>query len=247
MIKTKLFVLIPLFALLKPALAADAPTVAPTTQNSMGPADVPAPKTGTNGPRFLQMHEKFVKRAQGGNVDLLFLGDSITEGWGKAPDVWKKEYEPLHVANFGIGGDRTQHVLWRIENGELNGIRPKVVVLMIGTNNSASDGADSISKAIEKTVAIIRNETNAKVLLLAIFPREHKGDTRNMETIKSVNEQIAKLDDGKNVRYLDISKGFETSDGKLDHLLFSDGLHPNVKGYQIWADSMRPLLTEMMQ
>jgi len=229
------------------ARGADAPTTRPAG-SSMGPADVAAPKTGTNGPRFLQMHEKFVKRAQEGNIDLLFLGDSITEGWGKAPEIWKKEYEPLHVANFGIGGDRTQHVLWRITNGELDGIHPKVVVLMIGTNNSNSDSPKSIASAIEKIVSITREKTGAKVLLLAVFPRDRKSDQNNqMETIHAVNERIAKLDDGKNVRYLDISQKFMGPDGKLDQSLFSDGLHPNVQGYQIWADAMRPLLTEMMQ
>jgi len=230
--------------------AADAPTTT-TKPASMGPADVAAPKGGTNGPRFLQMHEKFVKRAKEGNVDLLFLGDSITEGWTKAPEIWKKEYEPLHVANFGIGGDRTQHVLWRIENGELDGIHPKVVVLMIGTNNANSDEPAPIAKAIGMIIHDIREKTGAKVLLLAIFPREHtknyQDPPRTMETIRAVNEQISKLDDGKNVRYLDISKNFETPDGKLDQSLFSDGLHPNAKGYQIWADSMRDLLSEMMK
>ena len=154
----------------------------------------------------------------------------------------------MHAANFGIGGDRTQHVLWRITNGELDGIHPKVCVLMIGTNNTNSDPADSIADAIGKIVSIVREKTGAKVLLLAVFPRERKSDVNNqMATIKAINERIAKLDDGKDVRYLDISPKFMAADGKLDQSLFSDGLHPNEKGYQIWTDSMRDLLAEMMK
>jgi lysophospholipase L1-like esterase len=227
--------------------AAEAPTTAPST----GDPTVPAVKTGTGGPKFLEMHEKFLKEAKAGNIDLLFLGDSITANWTKAPDIWKKEYTPLHAANFGIGGDRTQHVLWRITNGELDGIHPKVCVLMIGTNNSKSDTPQEIADAITKIVNIVRDKTGSKVLLLAVFPREHTGATSDdpqvMQTIHAVNERIAKLDDGKTVRYLDIGPKFLGPDGKLDQSLFSDGLHPNEKGYQIWTDSMRTLLAEMMQ
>jgi lysophospholipase L1-like esterase len=240
--------------LLGTAHAADAPVApatAPATLKSMGDPTVPAVKIGKSGPLFLQMHEKFLKEAKEGNIDLLFLGDSITANWTKAPEIWAKNYAPLHAVNFGIGGDRTQHVLWRITNGELDGIHPKVCVLMIGTNNSNSDSAESIADAITKIVSIVREKTGAKVLLLAVFPRDHTGATHDtpveMETIHAINERIAKLDDGKNVRYLDISQKFMGPDGKLDHSLFSDGLHPNVKGYQIWTDSMHDLLTEMMQ
>src|SRR5438046_9474603 len=125
------------------------------------------------------MHEKFLQRAKQCNIDLLFLGDSITENWTRAPEIWKQRYEPLHAANFGIGGDRTQHVLWRITNGELDGIHPKIVVLMIGTNNANSDPPERIADAIKKIVDITRDKTGAKVLLLAVFPRERKQDTNN--------------------------------------------------------------------
>jgi lysophospholipase L1-like esterase len=213
----------------------------------MGDPTVPAVKTGRGGEAFMQNHEKFIERTKKGNIDLLFLGDSITAGWSKAPEVWKQRYEPLNAANFGIGGDRTQHVLWRITNGELEGIHPKVVVLMIGTNNANSDGPEPIAKAIEKIVNITREKTGAKVLLLGVFPRERAQDKNNqMETVRGINERIAKLDDGKNVRYLDISDKF-MADGKLDQSLFSDGLHPKENGYQVWADAMQPLLEEMMK
>lgn len=231
-----------------PAFAQPAPAAAPATQPTMGPPTVAAVKTGTNGPKFLQMHEDFLSQAKAGNIDLLFLGDSITAGWIKAPAIWKERYEPLHAANFGIGGDRTQHVLWRITNGELDGIHPKVVVLMIGTNNANSDEAGPIADAIKMIVDITKEKTGAKVMLLAVFPRDRKQDKANeMDVIHGINERIAKYDDGKTVRYLDISQKFMGPDGKLDQSLFSDGLHPNVKGYQIWADAIQPLLDEMMK
>jgi lysophospholipase L1-like esterase len=229
-------------------LAADAPATAPAAPSSMGDPSVPAVKTGTNGPKFLEMHEKFLKQAKAGNIDLLFLGDSITAGWTKAQKIWDKEYAPLKAANFGIGGDRTQHVLWRITNGELEGIHPKVCVLMIGTNNTNSDAAEPIADAVQKIVNTVHEKTGAKVLLLGVFPRERKSDVNDqMGKIKAINERLAKLDDGKNVRYLDISPKFMGADGHLNQSLFSDGLHPNEQGYQIWTDSMRPLLSEMMQ
>ena len=225
------------------------PAAAPATQPlSQQDPSVAAVKTGANGPKFLEMHQKFLEQAKQGNIDLLFLGDSITQGWTKAPQVWKDNYEPLHAANFGIGGDRTQHVLWRIENGELDGIHPKVCVVMIGTNNSNTDPADKIAAAVEKIVHEVQDKTGAKILLLAVFPRERSSDKNNqMETIKQVNEKIAKLDNGKTIRYLDIGAKFMGADGQLNQKLFSDGLHPNVEGYQIWADAMKPLLDEMMK
>jgi lysophospholipase L1-like esterase len=225
------------------------PTTTPTTQplNRQDPA-VAACKTGKNGPRFLRLHEQFVKRAREGNIDLLFLGDSITENWHRTPEIWKTNYDALHVANFGIGGDRTQHVLWRIENGELDGIHPKVVVLMIGTNNANSDAPEPIATAIEKIVHEIRARTGAKVLLLAIFPRDRPRDINHqMATIRQVNHLIARLDNGKTIRFLDIGPKFLGESGKLNQKLFSDGLHPNVEGYQVWADAMRPTLQEMMK
>jgi beta-glucosidase len=231
------------------ARAADAPATAPASQASFVDPAVPAIPSATEAPTFLPMHEQFLKRAKEGNIDLLFLGDSIIDGWTKAPEVWEKNYKPLNAAHFGIGGDATQHLLWRISNGELDRIHPKVVVLLIGTNNSNSAPPESIAAAIEKIIGIVREKTGAKVLLLAIFPRDRKSVTNGprMATIRAVNERLARLDDGKNVRYLDFSQKFMSSDGKLDPSLFPDGLHPNEKGYQIWADAMQGTLEGMMK
>lgn len=212
------------------------------------PAIIPA--TRSNPTNWLSRHEGFVRQAKAGGIDLLFMGDSITDFWrnrGKA--VWEKYYANRHAANFGIGGDRTQHVLWRIEHGELDGIDPKVIVLMIGTNNSNSDSADDISEAIEKIVADMRAKCpNSKILLLAIFPRNKPTDNpRQMETIHKVNDRIAKLDDGKMVTFLDINHVFLGPDGKVPKDIMPDFLHPNAHGFQLWAEAMEPTLDKMLK
>jgi lysophospholipase L1-like esterase len=235
-----------------PAMAAD--TTQPAVHAPQEPADVAAPKTDAkSGPRFMQLHESFLKRAKEGNIDLLFLGDSITEGWGtRGKAVWTKTYGKSNAANFGIGGDKTQHVLWRIDNGELDGIKPKVLVLMIGTNNSAGWSAEQIAVADTKIVTEIHQKLpETKVLLLGIFPRGNDPKDAKVEALreklKQVNLELAKLDDGKTTRYLDIGDKFLTPDGVITKDIMADYLHPTAKGYQIWADAMQPLLDEMMK
>jgi lysophospholipase L1-like esterase len=196
-----------------------------------------------------QRHENFLKRAKEGKVDLLFLGDSITEGWGNN-DVWQKHYAPLNAANFGIGGDTTQNVLWRILNGEIEGLSPKAVVLMIGTNNFGlhGDQPDAVARGILTLVQTLRKKLpKTKVLLLGIFPRDEKPNTDFRKRIKKVNDQIAALDDRKNVRYLDLTPKFLAPDGTLPKDLAPDFLHLSPKGYEIWAESMDPLLKELMK
>ncbi|MBV8880644.1 MAG: GDSL family lipase [Planctomycetaceae bacterium] len=193
-------------------------------------------------------HEAFLKRAKEGAVDLLFVGDSITEGWGNN-SVWQKTYAPMNAANIGIGGDTTENVLWRLENGEVDGISPKVAVLLIGTNNFGLEGhaPDAVAKGVSAVVQSLRKKLpSTKVLLLAIFPRDEKPNTDFRKKIKTVNEQIAKLDDRKHVRFLDIGAKLSNPDGSLSKEILPDFLHLSEKGYQIWADAMAPLLKEMM-
>jgi beta-glucosidase len=211
---------------------------------------VAAPKPGAG---FMQQHESFVKRTKEGPIGVLFLGDSITAGWGKAPEVWKKHYGQWQPANFGIGGDRVEHVLWRIENGELEGIKPKVAVLMIGTNNTGVNTAAEIAPGIRKIVNTLRTKLpETKVLLLAVFPRgprttDAKADAeKKMAIIDEINRDIAKLDDGKMVRFLNINERFLVN-GAIPNDVMPDQLHPNEKGYQIWAEAMQPTLEEMMR
>ncbi len=180
-----------------------------------------------------------------GGVDLLFLGDSITQGWNDN-EVWKRFYGPRNAANFGIGGDRTQHVLWRIQNGELDGIEPKVVVLMIGTNNADNATTDEIAQGVTAIVEGLRHRLpKARILLLGIFPRGEKpNETR--EKLGTVNAKIAGLDDGRHVKYLDIGKAFLNEDGTISREIMPDFLHLSPKGYRIWADAMEPTLWSML-
>ena len=195
-------------------------------------------------------HSNFLKIAKSGNVDLLFLGDSITQGWeGAGKEVWKERFEPLKAANFGIGGDQTQHVLWRLHTGnELHGITPKIVVLVIGTNNMGSHSAEQIAEGVTAIVAELQHQLpHGKVLLLGVFPRSAKAKDAVRAKIKSVNERIAKLDDGKQVRYLDIGDKFLQTDGTLTKEIMPDYLHLSPQGYKIWADSIQPTLSEMLK
>lgn len=216
------------------------------------PPDVAAPKLGPDGKPnagFIAAHERFVKVAQEGKAQLVFLGDSITAGWGSKKEIWNKAFGAWQPANFGIGGDRTQHVLWRITNGELDGIKPKAAVLMIGTNNSGSDTAEGIAKGITKIVETIRaKQPQAKILLLAVFPRGEKASPNpSRDKLKKVNETIAKLDDGKNIHFLDIGAKFLQPDGRLTKEIMPDFLHLSAAGYQLWADAISPKLAELMK
>jgi lysophospholipase L1-like esterase len=248
------------------AQATAAPASAPAKAQDPTVPSIKYDKDGTSPqPSFMKNHEKFVEQAKKGGINVLFLGDSITAGWaGNGKDVWKERYEKLNAANFGIGGDRTQHVLWRIENGELDGaIKPKVIVLMIGTNNVGADDADKIAEGVTKIVKTAQAKTGAKVLLLGVFPRgitekqaaeskdpkkiaAAKNTPMNREKIARINEVISKLDDGKTVRYLDIKDKFLAADGTLSPDIMPDYLHLTKPGYEIWADAIDPLLKEMM-
>ena len=230
---------------------------APAARTPSASAPVEKQDTGA----FLAHHNSFLARAKSGPIGLLFLGDSITERWKVAPQVWEEHYAKYAPANFGIGGDRTQHVIWRIEHGELDGIAPKVAVLMIGTNNSADYQAADIAAADRKIVAMMRTKMpDAKILLLGIFPRgprDAKGGpvtpaqvdeaAKRMHTIAAVNRDLAKLDDGKTIRFLDIGAVFLGPDGKIPNAIMPDQLHPGPAGYQLWADAMQPLLEDMMK
>ncbi len=206
--------------------------------------------------RWVKRHEGFVQEAQKGGIDILFMGDSITDFWrNRGSNVWKQAYAPRHAANFGISGDRTQHVLWRIDHGELDGIHPKVVVLMIGTNNTGNENdrktpRNTVPETAEGVRAVV-NEIRARlpesrILLLAIFPRGALDNPQRAQ-VALINTLIAKLDDGKMVKYLDIGSNFLEFDGTLPRGIMPDLLHPNAKGYQIWADAMEPALDEMLK
>ncbi|MEY4939932.1 MAG: hypothetical protein RIQ93_1667 [Verrucomicrobiota bacterium] len=211
---------------------------------------------------WVKRHEGFVEIAKRGDSDVLFLGDSITDGW-RNPDpsrgvkpIWDQHFAPLKAANFGISGDRTQHLLWRLQNGELDGIRPKVVVLMIGTNNTGFE-ADRVTpkntpaEAAEGVRAIVQHLRTklpaAKILLLAVFPRGETADNPGRLQVAAINQSISRLHDGKSVIYLDIGAKFLGADGRMSKEVMPDFLHPNAKGYEIWANAIKAPLAKLLQ
>jgi lysophospholipase L1-like esterase len=219
-------------------------------------AATPSKKVGKDGKddlAFLKHHAEFVERAKQGDVDVVFWGDSITAGWRAAgKEVWAKHFEPLKAVNFGIGGDRTQHVLWRILNGELDGIRPKLAVVMIGTNNTNSqDSPADIAAGVQAVVSAIREKSSdTKVLLLAVFPRgtndpDPTMDPANLKLIE-VNKLLSKLDDGKAIRFLDIGDKLLVN-GKMSKEIMPDHLHLSAKGYAIWAEAVLPAMREILE
>ncbi|HEY8503380.1 MAG TPA: platelet-activating factor acetylhydrolase IB subunit [Gemmataceae bacterium] len=207
--------------------------------------------------KWMKRHEKFTEMAGKGGIELLFLGDSITDAWGgeghnpkaAGAEIFEEEFRPMKAANFGIGGDRTQHVLWRLQNGELEGISPKVVMLMIGTNNSNRDDntAEEIAEGVTAIVREIHKRSpKTKVLLLGIFPRGAKPNPQR-EKIAKANAIISKLDDGgRTVKYLDIGEKFLEPDGSISKEIMPDYLHLSPKGYRIWADAVKGPIRELM-
>jgi lysophospholipase L1-like esterase len=209
------------------------------------PAITPVPRDKG----WVKRHEGFVAIAKNGGVNVLFLGDSITDAWRNkaAKPTWEKHFKPLGAANFGIGGDRTEHVLWRIQNGELEGITPKAIVLMIGTNNTGSNSAEQIAAGIKAIVQTLREKTpTSKILLLGVFPRGPKPDTAVRKKIAAINETIKTLDDRKHVRYLDIGSKFLQPDGELTKDIMPDFLHLSARGYEIWGEAIAPAVSEMV-
>jgi lysophospholipase L1-like esterase len=214
------------------------------------PADVPSPKVLRSGqivPRFLSLHNRFKSIAAKGNGDLVFLGDSITRGWVRYAELFQAEFQQYRPLNFGMNGNRTQNVLWRVQNGELNGLSPKIVVLMIGTNNVGPvlNTPAQIASGILAIISEIHHQSpSTRVLLLSILPRASaSADQKNVE----VNALISQFADGDLVHYLDLRPSFLTPEGALNTAATRDGLHLNGTGYQLWADAMREPLAELMR
>jgi lysophospholipase L1-like esterase len=188
------------------------------------------------------------ERVKKGNVDLLMIGDSITHGWeGSGKEVWKQYYDKRNAVNLGIGGDQTQHVLWRLEHGNIAGIQPKLAVLMIGTNNAGCGNPVEIAAGVKAIVTKLRTSLpQTKVLVLAIFPRGADTQDHLRQVNAKTNEIIAKLADNKDVYFLDIGPKFVDQDGKLPREIMPDLLHPNAKGYGIWAEAIEPMVKKLM-
>jgi lysophospholipase L1-like esterase len=211
--------------------------------------NVAATFTQTN-QRMGARHEGFVAIAKQGNIDLLLHGDSITDWWLQDANkpMFDKYFGNIRTANFAVAGDTTQGVLWGLRNGEGQGFQPKAVMLMIGTNNTGQYTGPEIAEGVGAVVTELRrNFPSAKILLLAIFPRAVPGDPVR-DKIAEVNRIISRLDDGKNVFYLDIGQKFLDDKGVfLPDSFRPDNLHPQAKGYEIWGEAVSAKLAELMK
>lgn len=224
-----------------------APDTAPATTAAATPR--PAKPATQPDPTWVRLHNDFVGQAQTGKAQLLFLGDSITRGWRSAADVWEARFGQFTPANFGIGGDRTEHVLWRLQHGELEGLSPKLVVLLIGTNNTDRlDKPEDTAEGVKAILATIGQKCpNTTVLLLSVLPRGADATDAKRINNERLNALIAKFDDGKTVKYLDITGKFLAADGTLIPGAYQkDDLHLDHKGYEIFAEAITPTITELM-
>ena len=200
-------------------------------------------------PGWTARHQSFNAIAAQGDVDLAFIGDSITQGWEReGAEVWKAYYGQLKAANFGIDGDQTQHVLWRIDHGNFDGIKPKLIVIMLGTNNAGHNTPGEVAEAMGLIVKRLREKLpDTKLLLLGIFPRGSKADDALRVANTKANAEFSKLADGKWIHFLDIGQNFLTANGTISPEIMPDGLHPNAKGYEIWAKAIEAKVTELMK
>jgi lysophospholipase L1-like esterase len=201
---------------------------------------------------WMVFHEADLKRAKQGGVDLLFLGDSLTQGWtGAGKELWDKTFAPLNAANFGIGGDKTGNVLWRLDHGEVDGLSPKVVVLMIGVNNlwSGKNTGEEIAGGIRSIVEKLRAKLpQTKVLILGVLPIGDKSEDVGRIKAKEINDHAAKLDDGAMVRFADFGAKLLQKNGRLlDGAYLPDHLHLTAKGYDVLAQELLPMVMEMMK
>jgi lysophospholipase L1-like esterase len=197
------------------------------------------------------MHEAFAERSRRGGADVLFLGDSITYGWtGAGRAAWEAHLAPLGAACHGIPGDRTEHLLWRLTHGELEGLSPKVVVVHVGTNNLKSGPVRQPPREVAEGVRAVVMEAlsrcpSSRVLLVGILPRQ-PGYEWMAAAVAETNRLLARLADGRRVRFADTGGLFLDDAGNLRADLMGDLLHPNARGYEAWARALAPLLRDMM-
>ncbi|HEY3241736.1 MAG TPA: platelet-activating factor acetylhydrolase IB subunit [Phycisphaerae bacterium] len=227
---------------------------AQTTQPADKPAkaeSASAPVSRTGEKWWQERMDAVNARAKQGDADLIFIGDSITQGWENAgKDVWAKNYGTRKAVNLGFSGDRTQHVLWRLEHGNIDGISPKLAVIMIGTNNTGgvANTSDEITAGIGAIVTSLRTKLpQTKILLLGIFPRGEKPDHSARSVIATVNRSINKLADDRSVYYLDIGQRFLADDGSISKDIMPDFLHLSPRGYEIWAAAIEEKVAALMK
>jgi lysophospholipase L1-like esterase len=216
------------------------------------PADQPRMRADRNSHLA---HEQLLTKAKSGGIDLYFLGDSITRRWGATdcPDFlvhWNKTFHGWNAGDFGWGGDRTENILWRLENGELDGVNPKVIVILAGTNNVGKEPGDEskvadVTRGLAAIVDVCRKKAPAATIVLtAIFPRNDNPAV--VPTIARINANLARMADGESIQFLDVNPMLADAHGTLFEGVTLDGLHPSLKGYEVWAEGLKPTLTELL-
>jgi lysophospholipase L1-like esterase len=230
---------------------------APVSKPPQGSADPTAPIARTDG-NSRTAHQQLLEKAKKGRIDVYFEGDSITRRWGATdyPDFlanWDKNFHGWNAANFGWGADTIQNILWRLDNGELDGVNPKIIVVMAGTNNVGArvpaDGDDArvadITRALKAVMdACGKKAPEATIVLMGITPRND--NMAVMATINKINDGISKFADGKKIRYVNLNDKLADKDGKLLEGMSPDRLHLSLKGYQVWADALKPIFSEIL-
>jgi lysophospholipase L1-like esterase len=220
-------------------------------------ADVAMPRTDENSRK---VHEQLLAKRKAGQIDVYFVGDSITRRWGTSDEQWKDllanwnaNFKGWNAANFGWGADRTQNMLWRLQQGELDGVNPKIVVVMAGTNNvgnatpigDAEQRAADVAAGVGALVREIRKRApRATIVLTGITPRNDNLEV--MPVINLANRHIGKLADGKSIRYININEQLAFPDGRLREGMAYDGLHLTPQAYQHWANALKPIFTEIL-
>jgi lysophospholipase L1-like esterase len=220
------------------------------------PPATPADQPRVRGDRNSHLaHQQLLAKARAGGTSVYFLGDSITRRWGATdyPDFlahWRQSFHGWNASNFGWGGDRTENILWRLTNGELDGVDPRVIVLLAGTNNVGKEPGDEakvrdVTRGIEAILGECRRRApRATIVLTAIFPRNDNPAV--MPTIDRINANLRQLADGRTVRFLNVNDKLADAGGRLFDGMMGDGLHLSLKGYQVWADGLKPILTELL-
>jgi lysophospholipase L1-like esterase len=232
------------------------PTLAPA-QIPPAAADQPVPRTDRNS---MTAHAQLLDKAKKGGIDIYFEGDSITRRWGATdyPDLlanWRQNFFGWNAANFGWGADSIQNILWRLHNGELDGVQPKIIVLLAGTNNVGNPvpaGKEEakvadITGGIQAILEIMQAKApEAAIIVMGIFPRND--NMAVMPLINQINDNLSKFADGKKIRYLNINDKLADKDGRLFDGMMNpnDKLHPTIKGYQVWADALKPVFMELL-
>jgi len=228
----------------------------PALAQTRTPADQPLPRTDRNS---LTAHAQLLEKAKQGRIDIYFEGDSITRRWGATDypallENWNRNFFGWNAADFGWGADTIQNILWRLTNGELDGVDPKIIVLLAGTNNVGATvppedddvKVADITRGLKAVLDTMRvRAPMATIIATAIFPRNDR--MALMPTIDKINRNLSKLADGRKIRYLNVNANLADANGKLfDGMMNADQLHPAIAGYQVWADALKPIFTELL-